>query len=640
MASPHSKDSMMSDSHEVNSDTLARLSEIFGAHKAEWLGPRLFKLFSEPSYFPRMTTSRPCILVGGRGTGKTTVLRGLSYRGQFELERCNAQTVPSWPYYGFYYRVDTNKVGAFKGPELSDIEWLRHFGHYINLLMCVQILRFLSWFQATTHISTDLREDDLERVAAAFNLQSPNSNDHLLQLLERSLTEFEAHINNVADGSGPRLSMQEAPIGLLIESVKRLDEFADKLFFFLIDEYENLEDYQQQLMNTLIKHSGELYSFKICVRELGWRVRNTLAENEYLNSPADYIRIDITEVMEGPRFEQFSHRVCQDRLAALVEGNHQVVAEIQDLLPSISEEEEATLLGIEDHNQQTVRKLKEIGALEVVERLTPMEICLLEYWCESQDKPLSEVYEDFRQNPRAWRTRLNNYKHALLFTIRRGRSGIRKYYAGWDTFIQLSGGNIRFLLQLVEESLARHLREGRGLHEPLSPDLQTRAAQAIGRTNLTELEGMSVHGAQLTKFLLGLGRVFEIMAATPEGHAPEVNQFEVVDTSGTPTQKQESDALLDAAVMHLALSRRSGSKLAGQGETRDWDYMIYPIFAPFFNFSYRRKRKMNLAPDQILALVATPGPAIRRILAGSSRTPDEPLPEQLRLFEAFYAQSN
>ena len=631
---------MISDSHQVNSETLARLSELFGAHKAEWLGSRLFELFSAPCYFPQMTTSRPCVLVGGRGTGKTTVLRGLSYQGRFELEERNAQSVPSWSYYGFYYRVDTNKVGAFKGPELSEIEWLRHFGHYVNLLMCVQVLRFLSWYQTITQIPTDLPEDELESIATAFNLPPPSSNEHLLQLLQRSLTEFEAHINNVADSTASNLSMQGAPIGLLIESVRRQEVFAGKLFFFLIDEYENLEDYQQRLMNTLIKHSGEVYSFKVCVRELGWRVRNTLAENEYLVSPADYIRIDITDVMQGTQFDEFSHKVCQDRLAALVDGNNNDVAEIRDLLPSVSEEEEARLLGIEENNRETLEALRKIAPTDVVESLSPMEICLLKFWAESHNQSLSEVFEDFQRNTGAWRIRLNNYRYALLFTLRRGRPGIRKYYSGWDTFIQLSGGNIRFLLQLVEASLARHLREGRGLHQPLSPGLQTSAAQAIGRANLTELEGMSVRGAQLTKFLLSLGRVFEIMAASPEGHAPEVNQFEVVDTSGTPTQKHESDALLEAAVMHLALSRHSGSKLAGQGETRDWDFMIYPIFAPFFNFSYRRKRKMTLAPEQILALVNSPSPAIRRILAASNRTPDEPLPEQLRLFEAFYAHSN
>ena len=630
---------MTSDRQNENSDTLTRLSDLFGAHKAEWLGSRLFDLFSAPSYFPQMTTSRPCILIGGRGTGKTTVLRGLSYQGRFELEKRDEKTVASWPYYGFYYRVDTNKVAAFKGPELSDINWRRRFGHYMNLLMCVQVLRFLSWFQNTSQISTDLPEDELANIAAAFSLDSPNSNKDLLQQLERSLTEFEAHVNNVADGPGPSLSMQGAPIGMLLEAVKGLQVFTDKLFFFLIDEYENFEDYQQQLMNTLIKHSGELYSFKICVRELGWRVRTTISGNESLSSPADYTRINISEVMEDGKFEEFSHKVCQDRLAALVEGNDQDVTEIKKLLPPLSEEEEARLLRIQEHNSDTLRELQRIGPQETVERLTPMEVCLLAYWARSKGQSLSEVFQDFQKDPGTWKTRLNNYRHALLFTLRRGRSGIRKYYAGWDTFIRLSGGNIRFLLQLVEESLVRHLRDGGGLQDPLTAELQTHAAQAIGRRNLTELEGLSVHGAQLAKLLLSLGRILGVMAAHPEGHAPEVNQFEVAGGWPGSPQQNETDALLDAAVMHLALARHSGSKLADVTETRDWDYTVYPIFAPFFNFSYRRKRKMRLTPDQVLALVRSPNPAIAQVLADKNRGLEETLPEQLRLFEAFYAES-
>ena len=130
-------------------------------------------------------------------------------------------------------------------------------------------------------------------------------------------------------------------------------------------------------MNTLIKHSGELYSFKVCVRELGWRVRNTLAENEYLISPADYIRIDLNEVLQGVPFEEFSYKVCQDRLAVLAQGNPTVMAEIRDLLPSITEEQEARLLGIDEHNREILRELREIGSTDIVDNLSPMEIYLL-----------------------------------------------------------------------------------------------------------------------------------------------------------------------------------------------------------------------------------------------------------------------
>ena len=490
----------MSDSHSDNAEALARLSELFGAHKAEWLGPRLFDLFSAPSYFPQMTTSRPCILVGGRGTGKTTVLRGLSYQGRFELEGREKTTLTLWPYYGFYYRVDTNKVAAFKGPELSHIDWRRRFAHYMNLLMSVQVLRFLSWFQATSQIPTDLRKSDLANIAAAFNIEVPTTNMDLLRQLDGSLTEFEAHINNVADGSGPSLSMQGAPVGLLFESIKRLDVFTDKLFFFLIDEYENLEDYQQELMNTLIKHSGELYSFKICVRELGWRVRTTVSGNESLISPADYIRIDISEVMRGSEFDEFSHKVCQDRLAALAEGDGEIVAEIRDLLPPLSEEEEARLLGIHDHNADTLRELQQIGPPDVVAHLTPMEICLLQYWAEGHDQSVHQVFDDFQRNTRTWRTRVDNYQHALLYTLRQGRPGIRKYYAGWDTFIQLSGGNIRFLLQLVEESLTRHLRDEHRLHEPLSPSCKLTPRRGLAEPISPNSKGCLFTGPSLRSF--------------------------------------------------------------------------------------------------------------------------------------------
>jgi predicted AAA+ superfamily ATPase len=66
----------------IQEDTARRLSKTLGLYKAEWLNEAIFSLFNEPSYFEELRTHRPCVLIGGRGTGKTTVLRGLSYEGQ------------------------------------------------------------------------------------------------------------------------------------------------------------------------------------------------------------------------------------------------------------------------------------------------------------------------------------------------------------------------------------------------------------------------------------------------------------------------------------------------------------------------------------------------------------------------------
>lgn len=46
--------------------------------------------------------------------------------------------------------------------------------------------------------------------------------------------------------------------------------------------------------------------------------------------------------------------------------------------------------------------------------------------------------------------------------------------------------------------------------------------------------------------------------------------------------------------MHLALVRFSGSKPLDERDTRAYDYMIHPIFAPFFVFSHRKRERFNL----------------------------------------------
>ncbi len=43
------------------------------------------ELYETPAYFPELLTEAPCVLVGGRGTGKTAVLAAYSYHGQQKL---------------------------------------------------------------------------------------------------------------------------------------------------------------------------------------------------------------------------------------------------------------------------------------------------------------------------------------------------------------------------------------------------------------------------------------------------------------------------------------------------------------------------------------------------------------------------
>lgn len=614
-----------------------QLSNLFGNYKAEWLRERIFELYTQPSYFPELETFRPCILVGGRGTGKTTVLRSLSYEGRFAFSKRDPSQIDIWPYYGFYYRVDTNRVMAFGGSDLSDATWTKLFAHYLSLVLCEQVLEFLAWYSNHRPEASSLTAQDCARVSISLNMKECHSVADLLTEVDLSKLRFEAYLNNLSEKALPPMSLQGAPLDVLMQGVGSLTQFRGKHFFFMIDEYENFQDYQQIILNTLIKHASDNYCFKIGVRELGWRMRNTLNSAEQLNSPADYVRIDIAEKLDGQMFGAFAAGICNQRISQLTTQQIEAFTTIQDILPSLSEEQEALHLGVQKKVEEKANLLSLTP--DVKKRLfslRPLEAWMVIFWAESQKFSVEAVLNECESGNTVWNTRYENYRHAILFSIRSRKAGIRKYYAGWDTFLLLSNRNIRYLLELVDQTLVLHSKENSAkLGSPVPFETQTKAAVQVGRKNLTELEGLSVHGASLTKLVLGLGRIFQIMAQDPGGHAPEVNQFHLTDSLECPL---EVDALLHAAVMHLALVRSTATKLA-DSELKDYDYGVHPIFAPFFVFSYRKKRKMTLQPSQLLGLTRSPTKTITEILEAHDREVTDDLPEQLLLFGSYYGRA-
>lgn len=600
---------------------------VFGGVRAEYFREELFELFTEPNYWPELRTPRPCFLVGGRGTGKTTVLRGLSYQGQKALE---GDDPTSWQHIGIYWRVDTNVVSAFKGGRVDEERWTRIFGHYVNLRLVSAVTEFLEWAPSNTTLNHKDFIVDLSTTCASLSIPDVQTVDEFTRAVKRSLLQFEAAVNNIDDGELPPLSIPGRPVEQLLAQLDGVPALAGKTYYFLIDEFESLSDYQQRCINTLIKHAGDAnYTFKIGVKETGHRERSTSSRTETLAEPADFATVDITRTLKDQDFMAFADRVCAQRLGRIVQWK---ASDARSVLPGVSMDEEVRLLGGELKARRIRESLDEPDDVAAFDSFSLLQQVFVGYWADSRGMASHSAVREFFQSPRLWRDRLNNHGYAMLFTLRRGVPGRKKIYAGFDTYVALADGNIRFLLQLVGEALHSHVTGGADISTPVAATTQSDAAQEVGLKALKNMPGASTEGAQLTKLVLSLGRVFGVMASHPEGHTPEVNQFRVDGVEDEWVQR-----LLDAGVMHLALTRFPGDKRAGSsGETRDWDYQLHPILAPYFVYSHRRKRRLSIRRPLFKLLIEQPNRAIEELLSKTGRRSDSDLPEQLTLFGGYY----
>lgn len=617
------------------SEQLTRVVRWMGGFRTEWLEDDAYRVFTAPFFFPELETSRPCILEGGRGTGKTTLLRSLSYQGQFALHHEKFTAPDSTSYVGVYWKLLTASVRVFEGPELDKAHWHRLFAHYWNLSVGWLLLEYWLWWEGVTGLQAPPPAEMRLDLEATLGRDLPADVAGMMSTLRRELLKLGRFAANAGSrGESPELSAFGEVPSVIAAQMRRTPVLGERPLFILLDEYEALTDEQQVAVNTLVKQSDGSTSYKIAVRELGLRQHSTLNPREILRSPADYALFNIPERL-GERFEEYAVGIVEKRLAEASAGSF---LKPKELFPGYTLAEEAEALGVAQRAKEVRSKLATKSARLEAEGLPDIQLAFADYWCAVRGEPLDPAIHELAATPDAWKDRLENYLYAFLFTLRLKKRGIRKFYAGWSTLSGLSGNNIRYLLELVSGSIEKHLHQGRDLNTPIEQKIQTGAAQSVGRKTLKELEGVSGFGPELTRLLFGLGRLFGRLAEQAVGRAPETNQFDVDFELATESRAR---SLLDTAVEHTALLRLTGSKLLTERDTRTWDYMIHPVFAPFFVFSYRKKRKLRLTSAELVALSESTGPALHEMLTRRDVAPSEDLdtdlPEQLALFRDLYA---
>ena len=613
-------------------DTASVLRQLFGDNRAEWPSVHFKDLFVSPTYLKKLESMRPCFLVGGRGTGKTTSLQSLCYDSMLERIEATGLTFGDQECLGVLVRMNKNRVRAFDGSNIDEAQWSRFFAHYFNLLVCNELASMAIWLQNKT--GKDLDPQAVTLVSGELGLGEIDSLERLQDAIKKGISKLQLQVNNPTVSFDVVLSMAEAPLRTFADVLKKGGLLGERVIFCCVDEYENLLDYQQAIINTYIKHAEPPLSYKVGVRKNGLRNRQTLDGHDLLKTPDDYLEIEIAD--EG--FEYFAKAVAELRLKCAKREGISVPESLREFLEELSFSDEASRLGAEKVADSVLAELHGTDLYSFFSQKPKTESYFLRYWQESEGKPLLDLAQDWRKNEPEWKTRMGNYGYSSLFWLSRGNKGvrIRKYYCGERVLLSLAAGNIRYFLELIDTAIGFELD---ATPQPvgsltISAKSQTLAARDVGKRRLNQLEGLADHGVQLKRLVLAIGKVFFELAREPSGKTPEVTSFVL---SGSAVDVAEVHDLLEEGIAHLAFESDPRTKLTSKAEIRDDEYRLHRIFCAFFEISHRKKRRLSFDAKHLLGVLEDhPSKAISALLEDRPQSTEEELPEQLALFSAFY----
>ena len=190
------------------------------------------------------------------------------------------------------------------------------FKHLAAVVLGIELLRSLDSIARSTCgvlAEEDIASLNLERLRA-YRPDFPQGARDLHAFLEDKLAEFEAWANNARSMQPPLFLPGNDFLRRLIDLVRQqLPQLDSAVFFVYIDEYENLAEYQQRVVNTWLKHSEPPLIFNLAMKRNGFKTRSTDG-SESLSAIHDYRLFDLEDFDLEREFPVFAAEILLLRL--------------------------------------------------------------------------------------------------------------------------------------------------------------------------------------------------------------------------------------------------------------------------------------------------------------------------------------
>ena len=595
----------------------------------------LIKYFVDPgdAVTRALSDFMPLMVYGNRGTGKTTLAKHHSY--ETVLDRLEGEPRPQdLPnFIGLYVRLDIDLLNSFNvRDDRLRPEFNRLFANFFDILVSRKALAALHAFGGIAAWCDEQRlfAKLLREFGEPFRGESGLTHEVFQDFIELHFSKIRQFLNNPASAPVPVKIQGNILMKLLVETLLEdsRQAFGERSFAMMVDEVEHFETYQQAVLNSRIKQikRSDRVTYRYFLRHEGLRTRSTVvAADQTIQEPHDFRTMNLDEGLRPEMFERHVGEVASRQLELSPQIGPIPLAlgqrTLADLFDALEPEQEAQRLLAPRSNRLVKDKLREWMLKHHEKRLTSrfmtwfddepavlrrvVAVILLNQLERNFKSPdqIAECFEQWDQRARDW---YHNYHRAGLHWLCRLYKA-DKIYAGLDQLYLLSGQNVRYFLEycraIVDEWIASAPSPGsdKPMVLPIPVEVQDRAIRARAQFYIDDLRGKPRHAEQMLNLVKRLGAVFSAAHASPKQSQFEVNHFSIVDYD--PARQPVLEKLLRECRMENVLFRRPGNKTKSLSDDRLDDWVLHPCFAPYFNISPRRKKKLETLRTQDVAVL-------------------------------------
>ena len=603
---------------------------------------RFWVNISEPAGFNEMikpNTLMPMIIVGSKGSGKTHIMKYYSYELQKIRLAANkgkslSDLFKDETFIGIYVRCSGLNARVFDGKGVDDYTWEMMFSYYWELWISERVLAALIDMQGYGLLDGCDEEDLVYGILALF--MKHDADCHTLKELREYIIKlqkellYEVHNFLLLGKERPevniRLDGSAFTFGIPDLLKAKIPYFKKRHILYLIDEYENFSEQQQQVIMTLLREKPTSCTIRIGTRPYGIRTRYTIGKIEENREGSEYDKLRLDEMLrESDNYKTYLKEICEKRLT---EAGLSLIKpfrleeyidnrDTSELLENAKEKKASQGVlnnlkrNLESYKYQKLsqNEIEEVMGCIICEKDIVVERAGIKLLYMKMKGKSETLVEDARwihgeqdnylsketKKDNAITKHLSYYRKDIVDDIAR-RANIRIPYYGMDTLMDLSCGTPRTLLRLLKQAFSKqYFNTGKvpfekGKH--LLTDSQQSGIESAGDWFFEE-NRIPNDNTGITEVVTRLGNYLQGLRFSDLPPQCSINIFSVQEETLSEQALQSLRTLEQYSYLVPHKDRRKKNS-----NTKVSTYKLNSILAPKFELALEARANVELSKEE------------------------------------------